>query len=340
MKIAPHSIKTILKDPGTLRAILLYGEDRGLIRERAKTLVQAILQQEDDPFRLAILEKETHSRLLEEFSALSLIGGQRVVWVRDTADTLTPTIKQALAINNETLLILEGPGLNTKTKLKALLEANPIGGCIGCYPSEGKTLERTVQDMLTEQGLHCSEEGVAWLIHNLSADQASLRHEIEKLTLYAGMEKKLTLQDIQACIEPSSTLSLEEALFSATAANRSQADTAIEKALEEGTQPVAIARATLNHFQRLLKVKLAIEEGEPYPTAIAQLRPPVFFKRNEAFAQAIRIWATPALKKALKRTWQLELECKQGIAPPETLARRHMAFLCHLAQTQKKAAYQ
>ena len=89
----------LLKAPGPLRAVVLFGEDAGLVRERADAL-QAAVVRDDDPFRLADLPREVASRpgaLAGEAAALALTGGRRVVRVRDATDAVAGPLKEALA---------------------------------------------------------------------------------------------------------------------------------------------------------------------------------------------------------------------------------------------------
>ena len=66
MKIAPRSIDSfVAAPPATLRAVLVYGPDSGLVRERGKMLMRAIVDDPDDPFRIATLEAAQDLRGLE-----------------------------------------------------------------------------------------------------------------------------------------------------------------------------------------------------------------------------------------------------------------------------------
>ena len=75
--------------------MLLHGEDAGLIRRRAEELAGAVLDGPDDPFRLVWLNRDEIARLPEEASALSLIGGRRVVRVREASDAALPAVRAA-----------------------------------------------------------------------------------------------------------------------------------------------------------------------------------------------------------------------------------------------------
>ena len=77
--------------------VLLYGDDVGLIRERAARLVRAVAGAPDDPFRVVELERDGVGAIPAEMAALSLTGGRRVVRVRDVGDAAAAPVQAALA---------------------------------------------------------------------------------------------------------------------------------------------------------------------------------------------------------------------------------------------------
>src|SRR5579875_4145561 len=88
MRIAPARIADFLRRPDPqLRAVLLYGPDRGLVRERAELLAQRVCPDLADPFRIAAVDGAAlvadPARLADEAVQLSLTGGRRVVRVRE-----------------------------------------------------------------------------------------------------------------------------------------------------------------------------------------------------------------------------------------------------------------
>ena len=58
MKLSPQRVPAFLRDPGSCRVVLLYGEDDGMIRDRAVALVRAVAGSLDDPFLVANLVRE------------------------------------------------------------------------------------------------------------------------------------------------------------------------------------------------------------------------------------------------------------------------------------------
>ena len=91
MKIETRQVQGFLKHPDpTARAVLLYGPDGGMVRERARHLTQLIAEDPEDPFRVAELTgatlKEDPARLADEAAALCFTGGRRVIRVREAGE--------------------------------------------------------------------------------------------------------------------------------------------------------------------------------------------------------------------------------------------------------------
>jgi DNA polymerase III subunit delta len=336
VKVDSRSVGRILREPGALRAIVLHGDDTGLIRERARLAATAIAPQLDDPFRVVVLDRDAQERLEEEVFALSLTGGRRVVWVRDAGDGLTAPLKASLARPSDTLVIVEAPGLASRSRLRALAEAHSDCATIACYPEEGRALEASVRQMLAEEDIRIDPDALSWFAGLLGPDRAATRGEVEKLALYAGRGGQLSLDDVRACTGDAAGVSLEDAAYAATAGDRAAADTAIERALAEGTSPIAVARSLLSHLHRLRRARIAMDGGQSRADAMRGLRPPVFFKRTESFGQALSLWTASRLMDAAEQTQRLELDCKQTGAPDLALCRRHIARLAATAMMLRR----
>nr|WP_321983903.1 DNA polymerase III subunit delta [uncultured Lichenicoccus sp.] len=343
MKIDARQAGRLLAAPDALRAILLHGEDHGLIRERAAEAVRAVAGSLDDPFRVAILDRDMHVRLEEEATALSLTGGRRAVWVRDATDQLHATLGRLLPGKSSVpspasmaLIVIEAGALPGRAKLRALIEAAPDAASVACYPEEGRVLEGSLARMLEAERVGIDPDALGWLASRLGADRMAVRGEVEKLALYAGRGGRLTLDDVQAVTGDAAGVSLEEAAFASTAGDRAAADLAIERALSEGLAPVALARVLLSHLHRLRQTRLLVDAGASQADAMARLRPPVFFRRTAQFGRALGLWSEAGLFEAAVETSRLEWACKQTGAPDQVLARRHVALLASRAAARQQ----
>ena len=343
MKPDARQAARLLADPSALRAILLHGDDHGLIRERAAEAVLAAAGTLDDPFRLAILDRDQHDRIEEEATALSLSGGRRVVWVRDAQDGLHAALGRLLRLgqgDEGSLLVIEAASLPARAKLRVLIEAATDAASIACYAEEGRALEASVSRMLNAAAVRIDADALAWLASRLGADRAASRGEVEKLALYAGESGRITLEDAQSVTGDAAGASLEDAAYAAAAGDRAASDLAIERALSEGSSPIALARTLLTHLHRLRQVLLLVQAGSSQADALRSLRPPVFFKRTAQFARALSLWSVDGLFEAAAETSRLEMACKRTGAPDLVLARRHVAQLAGRAAARLKAGRQ
>ncbi len=157
-------------------------------------------------------------------------------------------------------MVLEGPTIQSRSKLRTVLEAAPDGVAIGCYPEEGRALEETIRETLRANGAGIEPDALSWLSQQLGADRASTRAELEKLALYAGPGNRVDLDAAMTCVGDLAGLSLDDALFAATTGDVATADRALEAAMAEGAAPVQVLRAALGHLQRLHRARLAMDE--------------------------------------------------------------------------------
>src|SRR5262249_48069801 len=93
MKLPPARVAAFMQPPDReALAVLLFGPDAGLVSERADTVARTICPDPRDPFRVADLSAAAvaadPARLADEAAQMSLIGGRRVVRVRDAGDRL------------------------------------------------------------------------------------------------------------------------------------------------------------------------------------------------------------------------------------------------------------
>ncbi|MGE5503325.1 MAG: DNA polymerase III subunit delta, partial [Actinomycetota bacterium] len=106
--------------PAAIRAVLVYGPDAGLVRERAQRLVRTVVPDPSDPFRVAELTpaslKDDPARLADEAAAIALTGGRRAVVLRDAGDTVSGPVGSFLAnAKGDGLVVIEGGDLGPRS---------------------------------------------------------------------------------------------------------------------------------------------------------------------------------------------------------------------------------
>jgi DNA polymerase-3 subunit delta len=324
MKLAPVRIQAFLRDPGECRVVLLFGEDAGMIRDRAEILVRAVAGSLDDPFLVTDLPREEIKQLTNEAAGLSLMGGRRVIRVRDATDPVLALLKTKAGA----LVVLEAPAIASRSKLRTALEAAAEGVAIGCYPEEGRALEETIRETLRANGAGIEPDALTWLSQQLGADRASTRAELGKLALYVGPGNRVDLASAMTCVGDLAGLSLDDALFAATTGDVATADRALEAAVAEGAAPVQVLRAALGHLQKLHRARLAMDEqGIAAGDAVKGIRPPVFYQKVGAFTRSLGLWPAVTLTAAMAALAEAERGCKRTGWPDHALCRNAVLTL-------------
>jgi DNA polymerase III subunit delta len=339
VKLAPARVAAFLRDPGDCRVVLLFGDDAGMIRDRAETLVRTVAGSLDDPFLVTELPREDIRQLANEAAGLSLMGGRRVVRVRDVTDAATEPVLAVLKSKAPALVVLEAPTIASRSKLRTALEAAPEGAAIGCYPEEGRALEETIRETLKSHGSGIDPDALSWLSQQLGADRASTRAELEKLALYAGPGNRVDLDAAMTCVGDLAGLSLDDALFAATTGDVAMADRALESAVAEGAAPVQVLRAALGHLQKLHRARLVMDEqGLNASDATKTVRPPVFYQKVGAFTRSLGLWPAPTLIAAMAALAEAERGCKRTGWPDQALCRNAVLTLARRSAAASRSS--
>lgn len=336
MKIPAGRAESFIRkpDPGVL-AVLLYGPDGGLVRERAEQLVRGVVDPPTDPFRTAVLAAaelaKQPGRLADEAAALSLIGGRRAIRVRDAGDAVTAAVKQALAGPvTDSLIVLEAGDLSTRSSLRKLCETAANAAAVPCYLAEAEDIARLARTLLGEAGVTLDRDAETYLAENLTGDRQLARREIEKLIAFAGGPGRIDLDGVQACIGDSAQQSLDDIALATADGDLETLDRVLGKVFGEGVSPIAVLRTVQYHIVRLHLGAARLAAGDSIEQVITGLR--VFFKAQSRFREQLRRWPPSRLAEALARLVEAEAECKRTNQPAETICARVLLQLALLAR--------
>ena len=337
MKLESREIAGFLRNPGTSRLALIFGEDEGLIRERGQALTSRVAGSLDDPFLVTELTREGWTRMPAEMAALSMVGGRRVVLVRDATDAALPHVVEAMKTAGAAMLILEAAGL-PKGKLRSFAEASPESVAFGCYVEEGLALSTFIRGLLAESAVTIEDQAVEWLGQNLGPGRSAVRGEIAKLVLFVGSSRHLTMEAVQFCIGEQAGED-GDGMIAALLGQRTTADGAVEKALADGIGGVGVIRTALMLLLRLHQARLRIEEGYSAGEAMRLMRPPVFRKAMPAVMATLQLWSADSMLRCIELARRAEFDCKQTASRPDLLARRFVADLARSAKSQSRARH-
>lgn len=343
MKISGARIQSFLRKPDPdVRAVLFFGPDQGLVRERARELALNIVDDLGDPFRVVEMTgtalKSDPPRLIDEAAQLSMTGGRRVIWVQEATDGVASIFKDFLKMEGgENLVIAEAGNLSPRSSLRKLFEKSRQTGSIGCYQDGAGDLKGIIQETLRRFGLSVSADAMAYLIENLGGDRLITRGELEKLALYVGgggeaTGKTIELEDAIACIGDSAQMSLDFVVYATASGNTRELDPTLRRAYSEGTSPIRVLRAMAGHIQKLHLALGVVDSGQPFDKALAAIRPPVIYKFKSQFQAQMRQWRLDRLATAMALLTNAEIECKSTGLPAAQICHRALMRVAQAAR--------
>ena len=338
-------IDRFLKKPdNSLKCVVVYGTNDGLIAEYVKQFTKAIAPDINDAFQVSQLLWDNISgeegALAGEYGAQSLMGGRRVVIVREVDNNITKPLKAMIdVVKTDTLLILSSSSLNKKSSLVALAEERDDFASIPCYEDRDEAIFTTAKQMFIENGFTISNEPLQLLCSRLSNDRKSNIGEIEKLMTYMGTRKNITNEDVVKVISDNSATSGDDVCYFTTSGQTEKALQAYNKLLAEGGEPVSVVRSLMYHFMKLLSASAVIEKGETLDNAVNRMAPPIIFYRKSSFKTQLSIWRKERLMDAMDRLYKAERDCKTTNMPAEEIVSYLIMQLSSAANKMRKSSY-
>ena len=116
------------------------------------------------------------------------------------------------------------------------------------------------------------------------------------------------MSDVQACVGDSAERGLDDLVFAVADRNLGEVERTLGRVLQEGTSWVAALRAAARHFERLHLVAGLERGGAKAESAMARLRPPVFWRHRTRFQRQVELWSHPQLAAVLSRLCEAELK--------------------------------
>jgi DNA polymerase-3 subunit delta len=299
-----------------------------------------VLDDPNDPFRLSDLASDQirsdPALLVDEARALCLMGGRRVVRVRQAADALRAACTSLLALEViDALIVLEGGDLGRASSLRKLIEQAPNAAALPCYRDEGRDLGNLIDRLLVERHLRPDNDARTYLIEHLGGDRAVTRMELDKLALLvdasAETPRRVGFDDVAGTIGDSAAVGLDDLAHATTLGDARAVDRCLNRLLGEGQAPVRLIRTLLNHVTLMKRLALLVERGDSPDRAIAQARPPVHFRRKTDVKTALRRWSAARLTSAQARLITAEIGCKSSGRPDVLLCRDAVFSICREA---------
>tara|TARA_B100000029_G_scaffold132543_1_gene126448 strand:- start:4119 stop:5123 length:1005 start_codon:yes stop_codon:yes gene_type:complete len=311
MKIKAYELKNLVEKK-TYSSYLIYGQNKGLVREKSKVIIDFYKNKQAEIIKFENDELISGpEKLNNEFNTFSLTAEKKIIHVLNTKDNLTEIISSTITSENiNCLVVFEASELTPRSKLRKLFEKEKHLGVIACYYDTERDVQDLIESAFKKENISLSKDIILLISKHLGNERHIIKNEIEKIILFLKDKKDFKDTDILKCISQNENFNFDDLNYSICDGNVIKLDKIINQLYLEGISPIAILRSAGKHFQKILFVNEKIDSGMNARDSINQLKPPIFFLYINQFNNHVKNWRTTICYKVIERIIETEKMCK------------------------------
>lgn len=328
----------------SFKGALIFGPDFSVVQDVALQISKLIVPNLKDPFNVVKITppqlKENPSLLQDEGNSLSLMGGRRLVWLREADNSCSDSVELFLDhIQTDSFLLITADNLQKTSSLRLLGENHPHLLTIACYSDQPRDIQEQIQNILKSNQYTISVNALSLLTDRLNENRLNTYSEIEKLMIYVGKTRQITEKDILAIIPDMSSTSMDMLCHTIATGKHQQADKACQLLLASGETPIGILRILTIYFNKLLVGVDTLSKGFPIEKALKIILRPAQFTLEETTKQQLSFWKKENLIRVINLLIQTEKQSKTTGFPQDLMLERTITLITNVAQKQKSSVY-
>lgn len=267
---------------------LIHGTDEYLVSHHARKAVNALCPESEQTLGMETVVGDVKTideavtalkTCLGALRTVGLFGGQKTVWFRDVS-----IFKDAVISKNETVkellgkladdikkglpdsqnLIISAPGVDRRSAFYKVCEA---AGAVEAYDlpeqdyKKKPVIRERAQALFAKVPCRIGAGALDLFLEKVGTDTRQLVMEVEKLTLYIGDRKEITVEDVKA-ITSSSAEAIAWDFTDALGERRlDEALKILRQLIFQGEAPIGILFAVEGLYQNLMQYRAYIDQG-------------------------------------------------------------------------------
>ena len=342
MKVPPRQANAFLASiPVKVRAMLLHGNDLGLISERVQKIAKAFSNDLDDVFSVTRLEGDLLASdagaLGDAAETIAMTAPCRLVLVKGRGSEMLAACKLALARRlDSSFIIVEATDTTARHALVKLFETAKNAAALGCYGDDARDIDALLRETMARDDISMTEDAASFVVERLGSDRAVSRQEIEKLALLAGPSGTLGIEDVSHALGDSASLAVTDIAMAAADGNVEALQKAVGKAWAEQQTSIMVLRGCQGYFKQMLAAARTVQRGSHAMQAVKSLRPPLHFRLQNRLAAQLHFWPPDLILDAVNRLQDTELAVKTGAADDETQCAQTLLGICIRGRALKR----
>ena len=303
-----------------IRAVLIYGPDAGQVDEYCDLAVKKLDIEKDNLFAVDSDElREKQDALFAEACTPSMFGGRKMVIISNAGDACAKQVADLVNHGGLCATVIVAAGdLRAGGGLRAMFEGADNMAALACYTDDARTLATLIRNELAAAAgiQQITPDAMAYMTSHLGGDRGITRGFLTKIALYVDDKRIVELSDVEKCLPDTGAADIDDFLYSLTAGHIQPTMQALDRLLYDNKEPNMLIRMLAGHFKKL---QTAVVDGQ---------LPRLFWKVEDKFKQAIKIWPDAEITAVLVRLNELERQLRTTGMPGEILLRDFALKLC------------
>jgi DNA polymerase-3 subunit delta len=300
--------------------VYLFVGPEGYQRDQCRrALKKAVLGDDEEGWSPHDLDQITLAEALDDARAMSLFATNRVIWVSGAESALPKrmTEEAGAEAGAELVAYLKNPTPGVvvvfdarkfdfdgedKARMERILKFyRPIKWQVEFHQIEASVARNMSQDLVKKAGLQIGPSELGLLIEACAGDVLRISHEIEKLSLYAGTDRKVTAEDLAALI-PNARSSTIFALVAAMGqGNRGKALDILDTLVRDGEYlPMALTFVAGQFKYALIAHEAGLRNSQQIVGHFTKLGIRMWRDRAEQVVQTMSAFPRPKAERAVR----------------------------------------
>ena len=307
------------------RIFLFFGENIGLKEELKKKIKLTNLDSEIIYLNQDEILKNNHL-IYKDFNNFSLFEKKKIFFVEQVNDKILEIIKDLEKIIDKQKLYLFSDLLDKKSKIRNYFEKSKKCGAVACYADNEMTIKKIVLTKLNGfEGL--SPNNVNLIVENSNLNRVKLNNEIGKIIDYFK-DKRILTSKLEIILDFKVNDNFNSLRDGALNGNKISTNKLLNDTIIDEEKSIFYI-ASLN--QRINKLS-EVSHSKNVEEIVSSMKPPIFWKDKPDFIIQAKKWDKEKIKKALRKTYELELKIKtNSIINKTILVKKLVVDLCNLA---------
>jgi len=304
------------KNLDTLNYFLIYGENFGLMKDLAKSVLE-LKEKKNGEYKKFEFEEEEIIKNQNNFYNLifsgSLFDKKKVIFINRTTDKIFNLISEISKKDVKDILIFfKANQLEKKSKIRNLFEKDNNLVCIACYQDNNFDLIKIINDEIKQTKIKLSRESIDLLIERASGDRNNLRNEVNKLKSFALNKQVVSYDQVKELTNMVGNYQNDYIVNICLNGDKKKLNKILRENNFSFEDFLILLKIFSKKIHRLLKIKIFNRLEKNLDQIFNQIRPPIFWKEKEDVKKQVRLWNEKKLNLIIKKINEIELNCKKN----------------------------